>query len=309
MKFDVLVENLLNEKVDTYSENITTILKRFKDPLVGVHFSNTGFNLSLNLKPNIHDDPIAIYSFPKQYVLSGDLERSNAWEFYERKYYFIIKPSNSAKILFLSRLTSKDVDNLLIKMGIPKKYWKGQSKNHKSFSHGYIKKIKPAHRLWSVIQNYKTDIGKPDNSFWNSLFKKVGYNVLNDEGDSIIDASEPSQIAYLETKAANILYSNLNKTRNIKNEIYKAFIKEFQNYIPKSDNKQLILYPAKNIFKHRIQINSFDFDNYFKVKVIGFKKGFNNNYDYHNLDIEEALKNVKFATDDIKEFLKRFKII
>ena len=76
---------LLQEYTREIMPEIYAALEKYDDPMVGVHFSKgvpkgrdrkvNVPHLGINPRP-FHNDPIGIYAFPKDYVLSGLKENS-----------------------------------------------------------------------------------------------------------------------------------------------------------------------------------------------------------------------------------------
>lgn len=75
---------LLNEWTRELMPDIYAALEKYDDPMVGVHFSKgvgedkKTPHIGLNMNP-FHHDPIGIYAFPKDYVLSGKLEKNRGF--------------------------------------------------------------------------------------------------------------------------------------------------------------------------------------------------------------------------------------
>jgi len=228
---------LLQEYTKEIMPEIYAALEKYDDPMVGVHFSK-GVpkgrdrkvkvpHLGINPRP-FHNDPIGIYAFPKDYVLSGGLERNTGFEV--NPYYYIVKPSSKANILNLSRMSDSDARDILIKMGIDNPNGESYMDDPKIFHHSKGE-LKAGHKFWGVLEVVRKKLknaGK--NSSWNVLFKDSGYNVLYDEGDAIIHSNEPSQIIYLESSAMEVL--DQGKQDDSSNKIYSFFIKQFPELRP-----------------------------------------------------------------------------
>jgi hypothetical protein len=224
---------LLNEWTRELMPEIYAALEKYDDPMVGVHFTK-GIperygekkrvpHIGLNLHP-FHQDPIGIYAFPKDYVLSGQLEANSS--FTELTNYYIVKPSLKANILNLSKMTDEDAINILRQMGVDENEYKSADIYHKSG------KMEAGHRFWGTLEKMRKKIyGDYDkNLSWNKLFKKTPYNVLYDEGGAIIHNNEPSQIVYLDSSAMEVL--DQGKQDDPVNKVYSFFIENFPELRP-----------------------------------------------------------------------------
>lgn len=249
-------------------------LEKYNDPMVGVHFSpgimtykkfsslserlppDTKFShvahLGFNLHPD-HRDPIGIYTFPREYVLKGWLKDN---EFFTiLPYFYIIRPSASARVLNLSQMTEKQARDIFKKMGVDEKYL-----NRVEMKTGHW-----GFRFWRALQIFLSgENQRPIESFdWNKLFKKAGYNVIFDDGDGIVHSVEPSQVIYLERRAMDILYSGRKKEE--RGRIIQKFVEAFPDMRPRMDKEQSILYlfhPEKDV---RIKIEFVDIENEIRI--------------------------------------------
>jgi hypothetical protein len=219
---------LLNEWTRELMPEIYAALEKYDDPMVGVHFSK-GIperygekkkvpHIGLNLRPS-HSDPIGIYAFPKDYVLSGQLELNLSFRQFTN--FYIVKPSAKAKILNLSTMTDEGAINILRQMGIYERSYQAADIYHKSG------KMEAGHRFWGTLEKMRKKIyGDYDkNLSWNKLFKKTPYNVLYDEGSAIIHGREPSQIVYLDSSAMEVL--DQGRQQEEKLNVFSFFIKHF----------------------------------------------------------------------------------
>lgn len=276
--------NLLNEWTREMMPKVYDALEKYDDPMVGVHFSKgvpydrvnnkKAPHIGITVKP-FHNDPIGIYAFPKDYVLSGKLEKNAGFrEFVD---YYIVKPSSRANILNLSTMSEQDAIDILRKMGIGENAYRNQNVYHRSG------KMDVGHRFWGTLEVMRKQIygEHSKNVSWNNLFKKTGYNVLYDEGDGIIHSNEPNQIIYLESSAMEILEQGTQDDPN--NKIYSFFIKNFPELRPEKSkdhwgSKLLKLRPEDNSYtlyvyppsyeKIRIKIESeTDYDNRKEIEV------------------------------------------
>ena len=69
------------ERSEISSPELFEKIKQLKSPYSGVHFSKTNF-LSFRPQPS-HFDPLGIYVFPKDYVLSHGLFNNNMFANYQ----------------------------------------------------------------------------------------------------------------------------------------------------------------------------------------------------------------------------------
>ena len=224
---------LLNEWTRELMPKVYEALEKYDDPMVGVHFSKgvpydrdnnrKAPHIGITVKP-FHNDPIGIYAFPKDYVLSGKLEKNAGFrEFVD---YYIVKPSSRANILNLSTMSEQDAIDILKKMGIGENAYRNQNVYHRSG------KMDVGHRFWGTLEVMRKQIygEHSKNVSWNNLFKKTGYNVLYDDGNGIIHTNEPNQIIYLESSAMEILEQGTQD--DPRNKIYSFFIKQFPELRP-----------------------------------------------------------------------------
>lgn len=247
------MKQVLKEYNESILPKIFQAIKDSRDELTGVHFSNgvitgkdkfkgliTVPHLGMNKAP-AHRDPIGVYVFPKKYVLSGGLKNNSG--FAAATYFYIIEPNRTnAKILNLSTLSQNELEELVKKMEIPESYLTDKEVYHNSGN-------KPGHKLWGIMEKFRKDTnqGSYGNSYsWNKLFKKTGYNVIQDDGDAIIHSNEPNQIIYLEPNTYNVIESG---EEGKEPRIFTDVIKAFPQFIPKKkkashsfgDNKDLSL--------------------------------------------------------------------
>ena len=203
------------EGAQEYRPEIFEYLKKQPDDVL-VHFTNH-HRVGIKMKPS-HQDPIGIYAFPKQYVMSSAFNKNS--HFFGMKNVFILKLKPGAKTLNLSRLTETEVDHMLHKMGISE--YKGKE-NIRDRKEG-----KPGHVLWDTIEKYLNDhfgYGKK-NVEWLKLFKKAGnYDALIDEGDAIIHQNEPAQVVILNPTA----YIEISKFSSTAQEMFKRLAYRIMN--------------------------------------------------------------------------------
>ena len=294
-----IYSNYIIESTETILPEVFKQLKKYDDFLVGVHFSN-GVNikddkgiphLGLNKKP-FHNDPIGVYAFPKDYVLGGKLSKNGG--FYSMRYFYIMRPSKSANILNLSKITKSEYERLLIQMGIPTRYWSDEGLYHRS-----TKDMSDGHKFWSIIERYKGNQGLSKNVSWNTLFRKTGYNVVYDEGDAIIHSNEPSQIIYLETNAYEVLYTNKNK--HPVDTLFALFAKSFPDWRIRKKSIMIYLESPK---KYYISVQPHNQG--FSIQVGGFKESFHRNIMWEDFnssiieDVKNFIHNNEYNTDIVK---------
>lgn len=168
-------KKFVNESVADYIPQVFDYLKDAPDDTV-VHFSRVP-KIGFNPKPH-HQDPVGLYTFPKKYVLSPEFGKNN--HFFSMPFVSFLRPKQGIKILNLSKLTEKQVDDFLRIMGVTK---------DKVGS-------KPGEWLWHSMEQ---ELSKYPNKNigWNKLFKKLNIDALQDDGDSIIHMNEPSQLVFL----------------------------------------------------------------------------------------------------------------
>lgn len=262
-------------------------LKRFHGPHIAIHFSNHS-QLSFNPRP-AHHDPIGIYAFPKNYIESGNLKKNSAFSRYDN--IFIIKPNQNAKILNLN-LNADEAIKLLEMVGI----------GHYYFEEKVIKTARgklPGHIFWSALEHWRHDNQKTNNSSWNQLFQKMGYNVLYDSGSGIIHFNEPAQLVFLEPKT----YIILDVIKNNQGAVISLLLKEFSDFkIKKESNKygNVSSYYFENIKDGRyFYVNINKLSNSLEVLVCG---KYRNNYQFEG-DSSEIIDDIKkgFLQCEIKK--------
>jgi len=279
---------LIKESTRELMPEIYAALEGYDDPMVGVHFSkgihikNKGNpipHIGLNLKTD-HHDPIGIYAFPKDYVLSGKLASNQTFSKY--KYFYIVKPSSKARILNLSKLTEDAADKLLDDMGLDPDYMDDESVYHNSG------KTSVGHMFWAVLEDVRKDMEtKNKNISWNILFKDTGYNVLYDEGDGIIHPNEPTQIVYLNTGAMDVLY--FGKQQDNVSKVFSLYVNSFPDFIPQTSSKKDKLWlKSPDGISILIQPQT----NIFTVKTYGYTNNFFKDYNYEDLN-ENAINELK----------------
>jgi hypothetical protein len=263
MTFDHLL-NLIHESSEEFNPKLFDILKNSPDPLIGVHFSegipknrepkDTSPFLATRLTPG-HHDPLGTYVFPKEYVLNNLLFKNTG--FANKKYAYIIKPSNKANILNLN-MSEEEARKILFSMGISDEYYDDPDLYHRSVSDD---KLTPGHKFWASIESYRHKNNLSKNNSWNILFNKTPYNAIYDPGLAIVHSNEPIQIVYLKKDAFEVVdVINQNPSQNIIN----IFKKEFPNFKiteekSRYDNNRKIVFSDKNnYFYLYFDANNFD---------------------------------------------------
>lgn len=182
--------------LEFYTESVADYLPEFYDFLkkqpddVVVHFSNW-FRVGFNKKPH-HSDPIGVYTFPKNYVFTPEFKNNHA--FFSMNNAFILKPKGG-RILNLSTVSLPEVHQITKKMGLGVEV-DDITTGHHSLRRGQAGK--PGHSLWDAMERAMTNLGKSaKNVQWNKYFALAGFDVLVDDGDSIIHNNEPYQVVFL----------------------------------------------------------------------------------------------------------------
>lgn len=274
-------------------------IRSINNKYVGAHFTKSN-EISYNVAP-YHYDPIGVYAFPRDYILSGGLEKNSG--FLQNNNVFILVPTGNAKILDLNMNESK-AKELLVKMGISYDLMNDESIVHNSSG----KTV--GHKFWAVLENVRHSKGLSKNMSWNTLFSKTGYNVLYDSGHGIIHYNEPSQIVYLDHKAYKIIDVIKKESNNLVLKIHSYFpdfrIKQIRNNrfdkdikfdLTKDDNKK---YRPIQI---RIVVDS-NYKNKIRVKLYGF----NIKDNYGTKEFEFKINNesdVVSCVETLKEFMNK----
>ena len=287
------------EKSEVTSPNLFNTLKSISNPMVAVHFSNEDY-LRPNLRPH-HNDPIGIYCFPKDYVLSNGLFANSG--FAKMPYVFFIEPSSNAKILNLNMSKEKAVE-LLTKMGIDPKIME------EDISRGRSKT--PGHLFWDAIETVRNDKNKPlsKNISWNTFFKRTGYNAVYDDGQGIIHTNEPKQIVYLDRKAYKILHV-------LKNESDHSLVIRLANMFPDYKKRvkkggwdncyRIILSKNDHYTEHYIDIQMCG-NPYIFVTIGGFQEKFQEHYDIKGINLEEIKTTIQdFIKNSTKEDYSKYR--
>ena len=212
MGFQDFFQQYILEHNELQMSKLFKVMKKAENPLTGVHFSKTS-TFSLRMKP-FHYDPVALYVFPKDYILNGGLKKNAG--FAKLPYMFIVEPTEDAKILNLD-MDENFAKGLLTTMDIPLELWDSTEIFHNS------NMSSAGHRFWGVLEHWRHKTNASKNASWNALFKKAGYNTLYDPGKAIIHSNEPEQVAYLEKSAFKIVDIISNDQANIVEVLKNAF--------------------------------------------------------------------------------------
>jgi len=167
-----------------------------------VHYTNIN---KLGVNPQqFHQDMAGIYLFPEKFKTSGTIWKG-------KKYKFIVKVKSDAKILDLSKLSEKDLWDLLDKLHIPRTYM------HEKMN---------VDNFWEALKNYyMLSTSKKGSGFWNKEFRRLGYEAIFDDTGSIHTAEV--QMVVLDPRILNIVDV---ETQNIKRGQYDR-IKEHLNML------------------------------------------------------------------------------
>lgn len=214
MRFKEYFQTIL-EYNEAQMPKVFSALKKYTNPLTSVHFSNQP-QVSFNPKP-FHADPIGVYGFPKEYVEKGSLKKNSG--FAKNPNIFILEPTDKAKILNLD-MDENTAKQIFKSMGIPVEYYDDVDVNKKS------RGTTPGHIFWSALEGWRHKNEITNNSSWNALFKKSGYNTLYDPGKGIIHYNEPNQIVFLEPGT----YKILDVIKNNQAGIIALLQKEFPDF-------------------------------------------------------------------------------
>lgn len=274
-------------------------IRSINNKYVGAHFTKSN-EISYNLMP-YHHDPIGVYAFPRDYILSGGLERNSG--FLQNNNIFILVPSTNAKILDLDMTESK-AKELLVKMGISSDLMDDESISHNSSG----KTI--GHKFWAVLEHTRHSKGLSKNMSWNTLFSKTAYNVLYDNGHGIIHYNEPSQIVYLDHKTYNIVDVIKKESNNLILKIHSYFpdfkIKQIRS---NRHDKNFIFLLVKNDDEKygpiEIKISTDEnYRNQIHVKLYGFD--IKDNYGIKEFEFKiNNESDVTSCVETLKEFMNK----
>lgn len=292
-------KELFNESNAYVLPKVFKSLGDVKGDEVHIHFSDLDM-MSTNPRPH-HSDPLGIYAFPRDYVEDGKLIRNNM--FSRMPYYFVIIPSPDAKILDLSTLSSDDVEGLLKTMGLHDKRVTPTTDPTSTTKY-------PGAILWHTIKRHISD-GNLRNSEWNRLFKLVGYNVVKDNGLSIIHHAEASQTVFLTSKSYKIIDQGVQTS----SAIFKILVSEFPEW-------KKSLFRSKGPFNRAVSLRLsmvdteksvsilFSYDEHQNMRVMtnGFEKDIDKHI-YGEIDIHGIISDVKTFLSETKPSKRRNVIV
>jgi len=204
--FYTLWEKMQNESLEDYMGSVFDTLKRYPDN-VYVHFTKgvsnkSGTSDKILQQPKIgmkigmqsHCDPIAIYAFPKQYVLSPQFSDNS--HFYRMEYIYIIQPKSGQNILNLSKMTEIQGYNLSQQMGLEDEWLSTRSDGN-----GRI----PGSAFYEMLKQIFKKRGLNKNFIYNQYLRKAGIDALLDNGSGIFHQNEKYQIAFINPNGYQIL--------------------------------------------------------------------------------------------------------
>lgn len=285
--------NLLKEYNENRFPKLFKVLGKYNTPDICVHFSNSEF-VNTNPKP-FHHDPLGVYGFPVDYVKSGGLSKNQG--FYNKPFIHVLKISPSAKVLNLSTLEESSAKDILNKMGIPEEFLNDGTTYHNSGGTA-------GHKLWGAMERWRKEQKLSKNASWNTLFRKAGYNVLIDQGSSIIHSNEPHQMVFLEPKTFELI-ETIEKDDN---SAISAFVKAFPNMKPKYSTssygreKHLTLTDPSGVY---INISVYE-ESGFRVSIRGVVEEYYKAYSLTD-SVDGAIKDTREALSKAEpsEYLKQ----
>ena len=163
-----------------------------------MHFSRVQ-KIGINPKYNWDFTPAGLYAKPAEEAIY-DLESSYFYKSY--KYATLLIPSDNSKILNLSTANQYTLDNL---MRLAYNYYKKKEGIDD-------KRLQPilgqnAKETWNKIIGIFVDLWHKDKRspfYWNSIVRKLGYNVLMDN-HGIINEEYTTQIVFLTPDSYRII--------------------------------------------------------------------------------------------------------
>ena len=158
-----------------------------------VHYTDIN-KLGINPK-QFHMDLSGIYLFPKEFKTSGTIWKS-------KKYKYIVKLKENAKVLDLSTLSEDDLWAILDKLNIDKN------------SVYTAEKALDVDNFWESLKNYYTISNKSRSAgaaLWNKEFRRLGYDAIFDDTGSI--HTSEVQIVVLDPKVLTVVDV---ETQNVK---------------------------------------------------------------------------------------------
>jgi len=224
-------------EITRYKEEIGENFPRWQEELVKyeeqggyfIHFSNVP-RIGLYIV-NKYNTPIGFYAYP----LDRDKMESFA---IDRPYAIIFKPKPEANILEIKKYSESDY-----KADIAKLVDMGNSLEVIEKAASKAKRKTPAGKIWNVTRVLSGSDKKTDDDSvargggatgkWSILFKKLGYDGVNDDCLSIIHDSEPCQAVFFDTSKLDLVKVIELKSSNIKDvdQLFDTEEREYQRKI------------------------------------------------------------------------------
>jgi hypothetical protein len=161
-----------------------------------IHFSQMP-KLGVNPK-KIHDDPIGIYFYPVDFLLTNYHRVESGDQFgLSWPYYFLCDIDLDDTGLTLSKVTQEQIQGLAERNGwmpLLQAYEAADEEQRKTMTTSYGSAVSPGAFLWSFLDLQQ----KEKRISWNKAFKGLSY--ILDDGNSIIHNYEPSQILVFNPK-------------------------------------------------------------------------------------------------------------
>lgn len=237
---DLILENLkqlyqVNESIIESPEY--RFLSKYFNQNVYVRFVDEGNQKLINRRNPGHGDPVGTYAFPISYVKEEYANESNF--FFKSKNIQIIKDLTKGDKCILNEITSlKYAIQLLNEMNLDPiqaiKWAISDIEEEYELDEKLIDKendyINPK-VFFRATQLHKMSPGKQ-----RANWVRIGFNAIEDKGDSIIHPDEPSQIVFLLESAYEVI------------DVYKSEVKNKQAHLM----RKLLAKLFKDIFNEKI---------------------------------------------------------
>ena len=170
----------------------------------------------LSINPNsFHDDPVGIYFYPVDFLLSGT-ERIRSGQQYGLgwKYYYIVDINTSdPNGVILQKMTWDDVERIAKRNGWYEQMTEFRAKpteEQKSVVPSYVNPNNPGSFFWGFVDKMTSDqMPEQKKIRWKRAYSGISF--IQDMNGSIIHSNEPDQILVLDPRVIKIIEQGENK--------------------------------------------------------------------------------------------------
>ena len=191
-----------SKRMKQYNRELTRVTKKNGNAVVP--------KLGINPKP-MHRDPMGIYLYPVDWLLSGTERIRNGMQYgLDFKYYYVCDIKlNDPNGIILQKITWEQIGTLAQRNG-----WKDDLDEFRKLPPEEQKKILPSYCnpnvpgsfLWHFVEKLK------DKIHWNAAFRGVSF--IQDAGGSIIHTNEPDQILVLNPAVIRVVEQGDNQVQD-----------------------------------------------------------------------------------------------